>query len=381
MYCFRSYKLLQRLVVVVFLAIHSMTFAAGAFKTLHTFNASEGSSLNEVTQGADGYYYGTTIVGGAYSWHGTVYKMSGTGVTKVLHSFNGVDGSQPRGALVDGGDGYFYGVTSRGGTYGAGTAFKITPTGAITFLHSFGGTSIESSAPQALTRGNDLYFYGVSMFGGTNSKGTIFKMSRTGATTTLHNFFGADGSSPSYRLLSTGNGYYFGITTNGGSYDMGVAFKVSSGGQFSLLYSFRQTGTQGHGPTGPLSSGADNLFYGTTQNGGTQGWGTVYKMSSAGAVTWLRSFQGGNDGGIPKGGVTLANNFYYYGTTSTGGSLAGGTTFKMSGSGLITTLHAFSPSNGVEGSNPSVPLLLNMAGQMVGATQAESGGSVFVQSP
>jgi uncharacterized repeat protein (TIGR03803 family) len=381
MYYSQLHQLLKCLTVTMLLTAGSVASAARDFRTLHTFSVSEGSSPNELVQGGDGYYYGTTVSGGAYSWHGTVYKMSRKGVTQVLYSFNGVDGSQPRGALVDGGDGYFYGVTSRGGAYGGGTAFKISSKGAITFLHSFGGTSIEGTAPQALTRGNDLYFYGVSMFGGTNSRGTIFKMSRTGTTTTLRSFSGSDGSSPSYRLLSTGNGFYYGITTNGGLYDRGVAFKISSGGQFSLLYSFQQLGALGHSPTGPLSLGTDNLFYGTTQNGGTQGWGTVYKMSTAGAVTWLRSFQGGDDGGIPKGGVTLSNNFHYYGTTSTGGPLAGGTTFKMSGSGRLKTLHAFNPSNGVEGSSPSVPLLLNVTGQLVGATEAESGGSVFVQRP
>jgi uncharacterized repeat protein (TIGR03803 family) len=379
--CSRLHKLLKCLALTTLLVGNSVAFAVRDFKTLHTFSVSEGSSPNEIVQGGDGYYYGTTVVGGAYSWHGTVYKMSKKGVTQVLYSFNGVDGSQPRGALVDGGDGYFYGVTSRGGTYGTGTAFKISSEGVITFLHSFGGTSIEGTAPQALTRGNDQYFYGVSLFGGTNSRGTIFKMSRTGTTTTLRSFSGSDGSSPSDRLLSTGDGYYYGITTNGGLHDRGVAFKVSSSGQFSLLYSFQQAGVLGHGPTGPLSLGADNLFYGTTQGGGTQGWGTVYKMSTTGGVTWLRSFQGGNEGGIPKGGVTLANNFYYYGTTSTGGSLTGGTTFKMSGSGQLTTLHSFNPSNGVEGSRPHVPLLLNVAGKMVGATEAESGGSVFIQRP
>jgi uncharacterized repeat protein (TIGR03803 family) len=381
MYYSQLHQLLKCLTVTMLLTAGSVASAARDFRTLHTFSVSEGSSPNELVQGGDGYYYGTTVSGGAYSWHGTVYKMSRKGVTQVLYSFNGVDGSQPRGALVDGGDGYFYGVTSRGGAYGGGTAFKISSTGAITFLHSFGGTSIEGTAPQALTRGNDLYFYGVSMFGGVSSRGTIFKMSRTGTTTTLRNFSGSDGSSPSYRLLSTGNGYYYGTTTNGGRYDRGVAFTVSSGGQFSLLYSFQQIGVLGYGPTGPLSLGADNLFYGTTQNGGTQGWGTIYKMSATGTITWLWSFHGGSDGGIPKGGVTLANNFYYYGTTSTGGPLAGGTTFKMSGSGQLRTLHAFSPSNGVEGSSPNVPLLLNVKAELVGATEAESGGSVFVQRP
>src|ERR1035438_576616 len=59
----------------------------------------------------------------------------------VLHAFAGSDGQNPLAGLVQGSEGNFYGTTDAGGTGGNGTVFKITPSGALTTLHSFSGSA------------------------------------------------------------------------------------------------------------------------------------------------------------------------------------------------------------------------------------------------
>lgn len=353
--------------------------AAGEFSVLHQFTTAEGSNPNPLIQAGDGNYYGTAMTGGAFNWYGDVFRMSASGAVTVLHSFNGSDGGQPRGTLVDGYDGFFYGTTSMGGTYGGGTAFKISSTGAFTVLHHFKGSATEGSAPQCISNGNDGHFYGVAMFNGANDKGTVFKLSRTGVVTTVASFNGANGTMPAHCLTHTGDGIFYGVTTNGGANNAGVVFKAVPTGGLTPIYSFTG-GAGGAGPTGPLEWGVDGHFYGTTQGGGANSYGTLYRVTKAGAATVVYSFTGGADGGFPKGGVTLSNNFAYYGTTSSGGASGNGTTFKATTAGTVTTLHSLSA---VEGSRPSAHLLLDASGKLIGTANPGSsgGGAAFRQNP
>ncbi|MEK8031548.1 choice-of-anchor tandem repeat GloVer-containing protein [Ideonella sp. DXS29W] len=353
--------------------------AAGEFSVLHQFTTAEGSYPNPLIQASDGNYYGTALQGGALNWYGSVFRMTPAGAVTVLHSFNGSDGGQPRGTLVDGHDGYFYGTTSTGGTHGGGTAFKVSSSGVFTVIHHFKGSATEGSAPQCISNGNDGNFYGVAMFDGANDKGTVFRLSRSGTVTTVASFNGTNGTMPANCLTHTGDGVFYGVTTNGGANNAGVVFKVATSGALTPIYSF-VGGTSGSSPTGPLEWGIDGSFYGTTQSGGANGYGTVYRVTKAGAFSRLYSFTGGADGGIPKGGVTMANNFVYYGTTSYGAATGYGTTFKITAAGAQATLHAFSAA---EGGRPSGHLLLDASGKLIGTTSPgnSGGGAAFRQNP
>jgi uncharacterized repeat protein (TIGR03803 family) len=64
-------------------------------------------------------------------------------------------------------------------------------------------------------------------------------------------------------------------------------------------YSF-SGGNDGSNPQAGLVQGTDGNFYGTTQNGGSGGWGTVFKISTTGALTTLYSFDYNNGAG-PQG--------------------------------------------------------------------------------
>src|SRR5579862_3344428 len=86
----------------------------------------------------------------------------------VLHSFNGSDGARPNTGLIRGRDGAFYGVTEEGGAAGTGTVFKITPSGALTTLYTFSaliggyfGTNADGANPWGLTQGRAGVLYGV----------------------------------------------------------------------------------------------------------------------------------------------------------------------------------------------------------------------------
>jgi len=355
---------------------------AATFTTVHQFNGTDGTGPNELIE-KGGVYYGTTGAGGAHFSNGEVFKMTKSGTVTVLYSFDGTTGSRPHGALVDGNDGYLYGVTYAAGTYNGGTAFKVSvSTGALTFIHQFGAAG-EGQGATSLTYGNDGNFYGTTLWGGTSNAGTIFKMTKAGVVTTLHSFTGTDGSTPEDHLVSTGNGTYYGIA-GGGASSCGVFFKITNAGAYTLLYTFPKAAPAGCQPMGRLEW-ANNLMYGTTQMGGAYNQGTVFSFTLDGTPTWLYSFTGGADGANPIGGVTQANNFLLYGTTHGGGTYKTGTTFKISASGALTTLHQFNPALLAETTGPNTPLLydssLNMIGSTPGYSSSTNGGSTFRQTP
>jgi uncharacterized repeat protein (TIGR03803 family) len=173
------------------------------FKSLVSFDGTNGGNpINTLVQGMDANLYGTTPLVGAFgsaSGGGTVFKMTAGGSMTVLYNFcalpNCADGSVPTG-LTLGTDGNFYGTTFYNGANfgGAGTFFKITPGGTLTTLYNFcsltnctDGLLPEGMGAQ-LVLGTDDHFYGVTEGGGANASGTVFKITPTGALTTLYDF-------------------------------------------------------------------------------------------------------------------------------------------------------------------------------------------------
>ena len=183
----------------------------------------------------DGNFYGTTLEGGTgeFGMNGTIFRITPNGSLVTLFSFNGTNGASPM-PLVQGLDGNFYGATSDGGTNGTndGTIFKFTTNGALTSLASFEGTG--QGANPTLMMGADGNFYGTTLFGGTNGSGTIFRMTITGKLTILHTFSAlndntnADGGQPAYHALVQGNdGNLYGTTGTGGTNGRGTFFRLS----------------------------------------------------------------------------------------------------------------------------------------------------------
>jgi uncharacterized repeat protein (TIGR03803 family) len=297
-----------------------------------------------LAKGSDGNFYGTTSSGGAYNL-GTVFKITSHGAHTTLYSFcpqSGCpDGSAPYGALIQGHDGNFYGTTYTGGSNNQGTVFKISSSGSLTTLHSFDGS--HGSRPRAaLVQGSDGNFYGTTERGGSNGFGSVFKMTPQGTVTTLYSFCGeascADGATPYGGLAQGADGNYYGTTSAGGTnYNnnpSGTIFKVTPSGALTTIYNFcsQQTCADGIAPLAGLIRASDGNFYGTVSGGGTTGAGTVFRITPSGTLSTLHNFCSASDcgdGSTPEGGVVQGSDGNFYGETYGGGANFEGTVYQL----------------------------------------------------
>lgn len=308
----------------------------------------------------------------------------------VLYSFTGVngDGTYPAASLVLDQRGNLYGTTQLGGTSDMGTVFKVDPSGNETVLYSFKGGPSDGKTPLSVLvldqRGN---LYGTTMTGGTAGKGTVFKLDTSGKETVLHSFTGSsngDGDSPMAGLWIDKRGNLYGTTPLGGSSGRGTVFRVDSSGHETVLYSF--TGANGGGtyPMADLIMDHKGNLYGTTSQGGSSGWGTVFKLDPSGTETVLHSFAGSNeDGALPTGALIMDKRGNLYGTTQVGGSAGVGTVFQVDNSGKETVLHSFRGGDG-DGAIGFGALVMDKRGNLYGATTSggpTNSGTLFKVSP
>jgi len=146
-------------------------------------------------------------------------------------------------------------------------------------MYRFGGTDGEFPAAP-LVQGRDGNFYGTTEFGGANGHGTAFKITPTGVLTTLYDFCAqsgcADGSDPVAGLIQPADGNFYGTTSGAGGTGMGTVFKISAG-TLSTLHSFTG-GDDGAFPWTELLQGTDGNLYGTTSGDGVSNFGTIYVM-------------------------------------------------------------------------------------------------------
>jgi uncharacterized repeat protein (TIGR03803 family) len=179
--------------------------------------------------------YGTTNFGGKYG-NGSVFSVTTAGRERVFYSFGGYpDGSMPFAGLTEV-NGSLYGTTTLGGAYeGAGTVFELTGSGTEHVLHSFHGTP-DGALPYAALTADGGTLYGTTELGGNGQKscvgrglvgcGTVFSITTGGDYNVLYRFTGgSDGSDPLASLVSETNGYY-GTTLSGGTNNRGTIFEV-----------------------------------------------------------------------------------------------------------------------------------------------------------
>ncbi|MBE7493357.1 MAG: hypothetical protein HS117_00270 [Verrucomicrobiaceae bacterium] len=365
--------------------------SSGALTTLVEFDrnlAPEKGSFPDagLTLGADGNFYGTTQYGGEDDY-GLVFRMTPGGELTTLVEFTNRAGShlgaESHAEITFGTDGSLYGTTAGGGTRGYGTVFKLTPAGQFTTLVDFDdyGVADRGANPRSgLVRGSDGTLYGTTALGGLSNRGTIFKITPTGQLQTLVEFTGssgpARGSSPEAGLVWGADGFLYGTTYFGGSFGYGTVFKTSVTGELTTLVDFTWTGATNRGgyPQAPLTLGSDGHFYGTTTAGGVNSGGTIFKMTPAGALTTLKEFPAGGPPG-PSSGLKEGPDGSFYGCLRSSGSLQFGTIYKITPAGVFTQLVSFTGTSGAnKGSGPVAELLLASDGLFYGVT---SGGGAF----
>jgi uncharacterized repeat protein (TIGR03803 family) len=336
--------------------IVTLTVTAQVESVLFSFTGTPDGREPEagLVQDTDGNFYGTTDSGGT-SGHGTVFMITPQGVEMVLYSFTGnSDGGNPIAGVILGKDGNLYGTTQVGGTNGNGTVFELAPAGVgvtpawvETVLYSFTGGSDGGSPVAGLIQDSSGNLYGTTQWGGNRAAGvqgagTVFELAPPGGggtawvETVLYAFSGGgDGLNPAAGLIQDSSGNLYGTTEYGGCCDSGVVFKLAPAGVGvtppwveTTLYSFLN-GSDGKEPVAGVTQGTDGNFYGTTELGGTDGQGTVFKVTPLGVETVVYSFTGGSDGVHPAAGLIQGTDGNFYGTTSSGGTSNNGTVFKF----------------------------------------------------
>jgi uncharacterized repeat protein (TIGR03803 family) len=378
--------------VVACLVADSASAQTAQYRTIQSFGVAGAVGQNPyagVVSGTDGALYGTTSGGGSNS-AGTVYRVNkdGSGYA-TLHAFltNGVDG-QSRGALIQASDGALYGMTVRGGTNGAGTVYKLNVDGSgYRLLHVFGSVARDGGNPEAgLIEGHDGGLYGTTFWGGSNGVGTVFRLSKDGNSYGVLYHFGrtaSDGANPDTAVVQGADGALYGTTFFGGTNDAGTVFRLNTnGGSYGVLRTFTKSAGDGQNPYAALMQASNGALYGTTYNGGASNVGTVFMLSTdGGGYSILHSFNSfAGDAQRPRGALLEGKDGLLYGTTYSGGSNGVGAIFKLAQAGANYSIWRGFLSSGGDGQNPRGGLVLGSDGAFYGTTSAggQSGvGTVF----
>lgn len=383
-----------RIVIFVAAIICANTAARGALEVLQSFQRPGTQPLGSLVKLANGRTYGTASAGGAFGF-GSVFRVSGAGKVDTLISFTGAGGAAPgigpTAGLTVGPDGALYGTTSAGGAKGFGVVFKVTEAGIYTKLVDFTGNTgtAKGSVPGPLLAHPDGFLYGTTEAGGASGKGTVFKMSRAGKFTTLAQFSGRTsgskrGAEPVGKLAASGSQLY-GVTRRGGAANFGTIFKISTSGDFTDLVDFNGS-KRGANPAGGLKLHSDGKFYGTTEFGGSKGFGTLFSLTKAAkpVFTTLRSFSDAT-GSQPVGELVSASKTVLFGSCAAGGSSGFGGIFKITTAGTYTLMKSFGGEAGtIPGAVPRGGLTFGSDGFFHGATSAGGPGNlgtVFKISP
>lgn len=379
--------------------------------------------VSPLVQGFNGNLYGVAIAGGANGGCGygnsnncgTFFEVTPSGKFTVIYNFcslaNCAEGGLPEPALALGPDGNFYGSTYTGGANnvypcefgvaGCGTIFKVTPSGHLTTLYNFCSelNCADGLYPNPLVLGADGNFYGTTESGGIlngdagcpSGCGTVFKISPSGQFTSLYKFCTTtdingdctDGIIPVSGMVQAGNGNFYGTTLYGGTSGRGNIFQVTPSGVLTPMYSFCSQANCIDGILGlnePFIVGGDGNLYSTTNGGGVNRGGTFYRFTLKGELTTLYSFcfsqtSACPDGTFPYGSLAQGSDGNFYGATSSGGNtspvLCGGVGYGCG------TLFQISPAGQLTTLYRFCPHANCIAGAYAGGVMQATNGAIY----
>jgi len=303
--------------------------AKGVFSTLYQFGGgANGHAPCCLVMDKSGNLYGLASGGSAA---GTVFKFAPkTKKFTVLHQFGtGSDGAYPFGLLSFNSAGNLYGVTSTGGTNGEGTIFQVTPNGVETVLYNFTSETFYPITNVVQDHAGD--FYGVSY------NGQLYKVTSGGVLSILNSGLDLGQLNPvafGYMVESTVGNFYgeFYYSTSGRHAGL---WEVLGSNDSLSEYDFLNgcTPCDGVEPEGPLTLSGDSI-YGTSLGDGAFYQGAVFQFDeSTDTETTLYSFcpnlPSCTDGATPEWNVLPDSAGNLYGTTAYGGTDGFGTIFKL----------------------------------------------------
>jgi len=428
---FNPCVLLARVAVLVGLV--SVSWAGAAFSVIHSFSKNDGAEpTGALVLDASGNLYGTTDAGGGIPTAclsqgcGVVFKLTrlrkgGWGET-VLHSFEeSVDGSSPWAGLSFDPLGTLYGTTVDGsGPNFGGLLFALKPSSQEATGWTFGVVRrfCRSIGNNGCKYGYEPDFsgvvidsagrlYGTLREGGTNQGRVAYQLTPTAGSwknRVLYDFCVPDCSdgfevADSTPILDK-NGNLYGVANKGGlsgcQTGCGVVFEnahTAHGWKQKILYKFH--GPDGSNPFGGLVFDGKGNLYGTTQEGGKYGNGTVFRLTPQADGTWketvLHNFHIFQDGSGPVSTMIFDKAGSLYGTSAGGSTLCSGgcgvvyrLTPGSNGKWMCSVLHRFTDGKN-DGAEPYSSLVFDKSYRHLYGTTAFGGadnvGTVYEITP
>ena len=248
---------------------------------------------------------------------------------------------------------------------GATTTFTVAAVGTQPFAYRWqrngtsltDGGSIVGSATGTLTVTNvtaaSVGTYSVMVsnsLGSATSAGAVLGLIPVTAPgvalDTLYSFAGSSyGYNPYAGLIQASDGNFYGTALEGGANGDGTVFRMTTNGIVTLVHAFRY-GTDGAGPYAALTQGTNGSLYGVNCAGGSSGYGILFRMTTNGVNTVLGSFNYTTSGGFPIGGMVQGRDGNFYGPTAEGGLSGDGTLFRVTSANSVSTLSSFNGDNG-----------------------------------
>jgi uncharacterized repeat protein (TIGR03803 family) len=348
----------------------------------------------------NGFLWGVTPYGGDSFGNGTVFKVeiaTGTATSVIDFSNNGTSnkGSTPQGPLVNDGAGNLWGVASAGATSGEGSVFKIAAsTGVLTTVLQFstltGANATVSNPINGLTNDGQGNLWGMASVGGGAATWAVYKIKMSDGSFTKVAEHAQGGVSYQGRTPLAGlsgnaaSPWLWGTASVGGANNLGTLFRYDpSTGQSEVVKSFTgTTGTAlGSKPNGKVHVDDDGVVWGTTEEGGTSNFGTIFKYDPATSTfTTVQSFSSGG-GYRPKGALVGMSDGFIWGTTSSGSSASYGSVFKINpATNAVTVVYTFASSTPANGYQLACGLVEDSSGFVWGTTQlggANTSGTLF----
>ncbi|NBC24999.1 MAG: hypothetical protein GVX78_05225, partial [Bacteroidetes bacterium] len=318
-------------------------------------NTEEGASpRSQLVRAEDGSFYGITSSGGTHNG-GTLFRYSDEAGLEVLYNLEpSNEGSNSEGGLVETSPGIFIGTTTSGAQFGAGSLFRYSLADGLSLLRSF-NPLIDGGNPTgglAFDENSEIV-YGTCSTGGNNNDGTAYAYNLLNGVFSLMHHFDAsmEGALPKGGLTLAQNGMLYGTTQFGGSNSQGSIFRIDPiQDDYTTIYNLNNNSSDGQYPFGKLTESTPGVFMGTCSEGGNSGTGTVFKVTDAGVFTRLHSFQAASDGGFTKTGLAPLNDDLFFGVTEFGGLNGFGTIYTVNEAGSFSKLHDLDFTQ--DGSNP-----------------------------